>query len=117
MAHLTNIAFDVSLWEICAALLNGGTLICIDYFTILDGKALEATFTRERISLAILPPALLKQCLAMTSMATTLGALDAILVAGDRFDSRDAISAHALTQPQRLQCVWPYGKRDFKYHL
>ncbi len=96
IAHLTNIAFDVSMWEIYTALLNGGTLVCIDYFTILDSPALEAVFMREKIRVAMLAPALLKQLLA--DIPTTLSTLDALFVAGDRLDSRDATKAQALVQ-------------------
>ena len=56
MAHMSNLAFDASIWEVFTALLNGGSLICIDRFTILDAQALEALFLEERINMALFPP-------------------------------------------------------------
>ncbi|CCF35240.1 aureobasidin A1 biosynthesis complex [Colletotrichum higginsianum] len=91
VAHLSNVAFDASTWEIYSALLNGGTLVCIDYFTTLDPAALNTLFLRERIQATMLPPALLKQCLK--PMEATLGALSLLFAAGDRFDGPDAAAA------------------------
>ncbi|XTI94667.1 hypothetical protein V2W45_1440579 [Cenococcum geophilum] len=94
VAHLSNIAFDAATWEIYAPLLNGGAIVCIDYFTTLDSKALEVVFAREHIRAAMLPPALLKQCLI--NIPATIGALDVVFAAGDRFDRRDAAATQAL---------------------
>ncbi|GKT95951.1 AMP-binding enzyme [Colletotrichum tofieldiae] len=96
LAHLSNVAFDASTWEIWSALLNGGTLVCIDYFTTLDSKALEATFVQEQIQVAMLPPALLKQCIS--NAPAMLRGLDVLFAGGDRFDSRDAIETKALVR-------------------
>jgi non-ribosomal peptide synthetase component F len=94
VAHLSNIAFDASMWEVYAALLNGGTLVCIDYLTSLDTTALGSVFTREQIRASMLPPALLKQCLDNNPAA--LKGLELLFVAGDRFDGHDAIEAQKL---------------------
>ncbi|KXG54739.1 AMP-dependent synthetase/ligase [Penicillium griseofulvum] len=96
VAHLSSITFDISAWEIYAPLLNGGTLVCIDYPTALNSEALAFVFARERICAAMLPPALVKQYLADTPGAFRL--LDVLFVAGDRFDSQDAIDAQALVK-------------------
>ncbi|OCK86538.1 AMP-dependent synthetase and ligase [Cenococcum geophilum 1.58] len=96
VAHLTNIAFDVSAWEVYATLLNGGTLVCIDYFTSFDAKALGVLFAREQISAAMITPTLLKQCIV--NMPEALRNLDVLFTGGDRLDRRDAIAAQALVQ-------------------
>ena len=88
VAHLTNVAFDVSTWEIYAPLLNGGTVVCIDTATVLEAVALGRVFVQERVRAAIITPALLKQILANSPSA--INALDTLIVAGDRFDPRDA---------------------------
>lgn len=87
-AHLTSLAFDVSLWEILGALLTGGTVICIDHLTILDPAALGQAIHQESIETAILTPALLKQCLNHDSIH--LRTLKRIYVSGDRLDPADA---------------------------
>ncbi|KAI7761673.1 hypothetical protein LZL87_014180 [Fusarium oxysporum] len=94
VAHLSNIAFDASMWEVYTAILNGGTLVCIDYLTSLDVAALETVFLRDQICATMLPPALLKQCLAHNPAA--LSTLKLLFVAGDRFDGRDAAKAQTL---------------------
>ncbi|KAH9859240.1 hypothetical protein J1614_012225, partial [Plenodomus biglobosus] len=94
VAHLSNLAFDAATWEIYIALLNGGTVVCIDYFSTLDSKALETIFIEKQIKATMLPPALLKQCLV--NMPTTLGNLGVLFVAGDRFDTCDAIEAQEI---------------------
>ncbi|KAF2149161.1 acetyl-CoA synthetase-like protein [Myriangium duriaei CBS 260.36] len=98
LAHLTSVAFDVSIWEICTALLNGGTLICIDYFVTLDSKALHETFLSHVINVAMFTPALLKQCLQ--SAPSILSGLELVYVAGDRFDVNDAVETLRFVSPE-----------------
>ncbi|KAI0407966.1 non-ribosomal peptide synthetase [Xylaria palmicola] len=105
VAHLSNIAFDAATWEIYAALLNGGTLVCIDYMTTLDSKALEAVFAREQVQAALFTPALLKHCLA--DAPATLGTLDILVLGGDRLDGQDAIAAQALVRTGAFNAYGP----------
>ncbi|KAI0867493.1 hypothetical protein GGS24DRAFT_507771 [Hypoxylon argillaceum] len=96
VAHLSNMAFDAATWEIYTALLNGGTIVCIDYMTALDSKSLDAIFAREQVQAALLTPALLKQCLA--DSPATLKRLEVLVSGGDRLDGQDAIVAQTLVQ-------------------
>ncbi|KAI0436895.1 hypothetical protein F4803DRAFT_571785 [Xylaria telfairii] len=105
VAHLSNMAFDAATWEIYTALLNGGTLVCIDYMTSLDSKALDAIFTREQVQAALLTPALLKQCL--TVIPAMLGRLEVLVNGGDRLDSQDAIAAQTLVQTSVFNAYGP----------
>ncbi|RWA07195.1 hypothetical protein EKO27_g7918 [Xylaria grammica] len=105
VAHLSNIAFDAATWEIYTALLNGGTLVCIDYITSLDSKTLDAMFEREQVQAALLTPALLKQCLA--DSPATLGRLEVLVNGGDRLDGQDAIVAQALVQTGLFNAYGP----------
>jgi amino acid adenylation domain-containing protein len=107
VANLSNIAFDAAIWETFAALLNGGTLVCIDYMTILDSKELEAVFAREQVNAALFTPALLKQCLA--TIPSILNGLEVLVLGGDRLDGEDAIAARALVRT----CVYnAYGPTE-----
>ena len=54
MAHMANLAFDGSSWEIYTCLLNGGTLVCIDATTVLDQDALLRAFTESQIRIAFI---------------------------------------------------------------
>lgn len=49
MAHMSNIAFDASTWEIYTSLLNGGTLICVDDLAAMDAKALTNIYTQNNV--------------------------------------------------------------------
>ncbi|CAI6340684.1 unnamed protein product [Periconia digitata] len=105
MAHIANLAFDASTWEIYATILNGGTLVCVDYMTVLDYHSLGNIFATERVQTALLTPALLKQCL-LTSLST-VGDLDTLFVGGDRADQRDMSTARKLVAHNVINAYGP----------
>lgn len=107
LAHMTNIAFDVSSWEIYAAILNGGTLVCIDAMTVLDYKALTDVFVREGVQVANITPALFKQYLA--ECPETVALLDVLIVGGDRVDTHDVFAAKKI---MRGKIVNGYGPTE-----
>lgn len=107
IAHLFNIAFDLSVWEIYTALLNGGTVVCVDQDTKTNPHALEQLFCQEDIEAAMLPPVLLKSCLAQAP--NMLKNLKAYYNGADRFDSHDATMARKLV-PGRI--VNAYGPTE-----
>lgn len=91
VAHMANPAFNALTWEIYAPLLNGGTVVCIDYMTVLDPAALAHAFLREKIRAAMFTPAFLKECLA--EPAAAIAGLEILFASGDRLDAYDAITA------------------------
>ncbi|KJX95752.1 hypothetical protein TI39_contig1052g00008 [Zymoseptoria brevis] len=93
VAHLSNIAFDASTWEIFASLLNGGVLICIDYDTVIDASALAKVFRHEEIQAAVLSPALLQNCVEYPEM---FDSVEVLLSGGDRLDVTTAIAVRSL---------------------
>lgn len=121
VAHLFNIAFDLSVWEVYTALLNGGTVVCIDSAAKTDPKALAEVFAREKIQAAMLPPVLLKACLA--SAPDMLKGLAAFYNGADRFDSHDAretrklvpgrvVNAYGPTENSALSTIYDVQKDD-----
>lgn len=98
MAHMFNAAFDGASYEIWYPLLNGGTVVCVDYMTTLNPSELEALFVRERVNAAIIAPALLKMYL--NDARDALRGLDMLMAAGDRFDPQDAKEAQKLIRGQ-----------------
>ncbi|RAH57715.1 nonribosomal peptide synthase [Aspergillus piperis CBS 112811] len=105
IAHMSNLAFDMSVWEIYTALLNGGTLVCIDPMTVLDYRSLAQTFVRERIQVAMITPAMLKQCLIESP--SIISQLDILFAAGDRLDPLDAMKARALVRRELINAYGP----------
>ncbi|KAH7179814.1 uncharacterized protein B0J16DRAFT_364351 [Fusarium flagelliforme] len=88
VAHIANIAFDTSTSEIYTPLFNGGTIICVDDVVAVDAPRLGELFHKEKVQVAVLAPALLKQCLSASP--STLKALRILFTAGDRLDAQDA---------------------------
>ncbi|MBZ5521678.1 MAG: amino acid adenylation domain-containing protein [Acidobacteriia bacterium] len=60
VAQLTNSSFDISVYEVCSALLNGATLVIIDRETTLDASELGRRFSEEKINVSVLPSALFR---------------------------------------------------------
>ncbi|KFA67608.1 hypothetical protein S40285_08499 [Stachybotrys chlorohalonatus IBT 40285] len=109
IAHMSNTAFDAATWEIYTALLNGGTLVCIE--DALDFSALNDTFNREHIAAAFFPPALLKQCLI--HFPTTVSPLEVLLVGGERADPQDISTAYAHMEGKVLNVYGPTENTGF----
>jgi len=58
VAHVANLCFDTSGFELWTALLHGATLCVIDRDTLLESAALRTRIERERIDVLQLTPAL-----------------------------------------------------------
>ncbi|KAJ5530031.1 AMP-dependent synthetase/ligase [Penicillium freii] len=111
IAHVANLAFDISTWEIYAALLNGGTLVCIDYMTVVDPVTLGRVLQREAVRSCMLTPALLKHCLAIAPSA--LSGLELLFVAGDRLDPRDAAQVKGIIKGDLVNAYGPTENTTF----
>lgn len=111
IAHVANLAFDAATWEIYAALLNGGTLVCVDYMTVIDPVTLGRVLQREAVRSCMLTPALLKQCLA--SAPSALSGLELLFAAGDRLDPRDAAQAKRIIKGDLVNAYGPTENTTF----
>ncbi|KAL7780720.1 hypothetical protein CFE70_010746 [Pyrenophora teres f. teres 0-1] len=60
MAHMANLAFDASTWEIYSTLLRGGTLVCIGAAMVLDAEAVLQMFREHCIRTAYMAPSLFR---------------------------------------------------------
>ncbi|RDK37603.1 acetyl-CoA synthetase-like protein [Aspergillus phoenicis ATCC 13157] len=105
IAHMSNISFDMSIWEIYTALLNGGTLVCIDHMSVVDYALLGHVFARERVHVAMLTTAVLKQCLI--DCPSTVSQLDLLYVGGERLDPSDAMKAQRLVRQELINVYGP----------
>lgn len=105
MAHLTRIAFDNSTWEIYAALLTGGTLVCVDAATVLDCSAITQTFVREQVRSTMLTPALLKQYLI--GCPDAIAALEMMCIQGEKVIVEDMFLAKQLSGGTAINAYGP----------
>ncbi|KAL4890543.1 hypothetical protein BDV59DRAFT_204255 [Aspergillus ambiguus] len=94
VAHLASLAFDAATWEIYSALLNGGTVICIDTMTVLDYRQLEVVFAQYHVRVAFMTPAFLKECIAASP--ATIAHLESLAVGGDKLDPQVVFQARKL---------------------
>lgn len=122
--HIANLGFDASTWEIYTPLLHSGTILCIDYLTILDLAALHAVFVQNNILIAKFTPALLKQC--VKAIPDIVSRLHTLFVVGDHLDIRnvphlrgliqgDFINAYGPTENTTCSTIYHIGPTEDEY--
>lgn len=111
VAHMTNIAFDVSTWEIYVAILNGRTLVCVDHMTVLDPKALSTLFSQEQVEAANMAPALFKRY--TLEKPDIVNNLRLLMVGGDRVDEQDIYRARHTMRGQLINAYGPTENTGF----
>ncbi|KAJ5970493.1 uncharacterized protein N7479_000411 [Penicillium vulpinum] len=105
-SYLLNPVFDASGFDIYPALLNGGTLVCIERQAVWDYTVLEEKFVKNGVRRAVMTPAMLSQCLA--SAPTILSGLDILYVGGDKLEPADVAKARRSSGNLRiLNCYGP----------
>ncbi|OAQ61656.2 HC-toxin synthetase [Pochonia chlamydosporia 170] len=110
-AHMANIAFDASTWEIYAALLNGGTIICIDALTVLHHRTVEDTFVRQKIHNAIFTTALFKEYLV--GCPGLFRDLRAVYVGAEKVNPKDFNAAQKLIHGNLYHVYGPTENTSF----
>ncbi|KAF4213395.1 hypothetical protein CNMCM5878_000029 [Aspergillus fumigatiaffinis] len=103
--YILNPAFDASGFEVYSALLNGGTLVCIDKKVVWDYTALQTTFVKHGIRRVCFTTAMLKQCIA--SCPAIMGSLDILHVGGDKLDPKDIVKARRFGMPRIFNLYGP----------
>ncbi|GKT95949.1 AMP-binding enzyme [Colletotrichum tofieldiae] len=96
MAHVSNLAFDATTWEIYSPLINGGTIVCLDQMTVLSPSLLCDAFRTNSINMAFFTTALLRQFLE--EMPSLISNLDVLLTGGETMRSQDAFKARELVR-------------------
>ncbi|KAL7771439.1 hypothetical protein CFE70_001382 [Pyrenophora teres f. teres 0-1] len=91
MAHMTNLAFDVSTWEIYACILNGGTLVCVDAATVVDAEAVLQIHRQHAVKSAFMTPSLFRSYILQAPALFT--GLDMLCVGGEAVHPADLVAA------------------------
>lgn len=111
MAHISSIAFDASTWEIYVTLLNGGTLVCVDTTSVLDGHSVSTVFEREQVRAIFITPALLKTYLSECPSA--IRRLNTLYIGGDKLDTEDVAAARELVRGAIINGYGPTENTSF----
>ena len=90
-SFLLNPVFDASGFDIYPALLNGGTLVCIDRQAAWDYSLMEEIFVKNEVRRAVMTPAILSQCLV--SAPAILTGLNILYIGGDKLEPADVSKA------------------------
>ncbi|KAL7780635.1 hypothetical protein CFE70_010660 [Pyrenophora teres f. teres 0-1] len=91
MSHMTNLAFDVSTWEIYACILNGGTLVCVDAATVVDAEAVLQIHRQHAVKTAFMTPSLFRSYILQAPALFT--GLDMLCVGGEAVHPADLVAA------------------------
>jgi non-ribosomal peptide synthetase component F len=111
VAHMSNIAFDAATWDIYAALLNGGTVVCVDDMTISDAASLSELFHREKINHVFLTAALFRLYVAENLAA--FSKVDSVFVGGDKTDLKSALDFRAASNATLANVYGPTENTTF----
>ncbi|KAK4182027.1 hypothetical protein QBC35DRAFT_550809, partial [Podospora australis] len=111
MAHMANLAFDASTWEIYGSLLNGGTLICIDAMTVLDPEALLRAFSQHDVRTAFFTTALFRQY--TLERPEIISVLDMLCVGGEALHPRYLRAAAERLTGKLIHCYGPTENTTF----
>ncbi|KAF2462487.1 amino acid adenylation, partial [Lindgomyces ingoldianus] len=111
MAHMANLAFDGSTWEIYACLLNGGTLVCIDAMVVLDPEALLQAFRQHDVQTAFMTTALFKN--HALGSPVVLDTLTMICVGGEPLHPRDFLSIQSSVSSKIINGYGPTENTTF----
>ncbi|KAL2850684.1 hypothetical protein BJY01DRAFT_261440 [Aspergillus pseudoustus] len=108
-SYLLNPVFDASGFDIYPALLNGGTLVCVERQAVWDYTVLEEVFVKNGVRRAVMTPAMLSQCLFYAP--GLVKALDILYVGGDKLDPADVAKARRCGG-RKLQIFNCYGPTE-----
>ena len=111
MAHISTISFDAATWEIYAALLNGGMVVCIDKDTLLDTSLLTQIFHDEGVNASFMTTAYMKECLSHEPCP--VGALQVVHVGGERTEAEDLIAGRKMVRHALIHVYGPTENTSF----
>jgi amino acid adenylation domain-containing protein len=104
VAHVSNISFDASTFEIWGSLLNGGQLINLSRDTALSPHELAAQIKQHNISTIFLTTALFNQ--VVREVPDAFNTMREVLFGGEAVDVRWVRTVLAAGGPQRLLHVY-----------
>ena len=108
VAHVSNVAFDLALFEIWGALLNGGRLVILSKDVVLSPQDFASHLRSTGVTAMILATSLFN--LVSRERPDAFAALDTLLVAGEAFDPAAGRRVLSSDPPKRL--INAYGPTE-----
>ncbi|NNH75064.1 amino acid adenylation domain-containing protein [Nocardia uniformis] len=109
-------AFDFSVWELWGALIHGGTVVVVDYFTSRSPQQFRELLAAEGVTVLNQTPSAFYQLIAADADATAELALRYIIFGGEALEPqrlRDWFARH----PQAPALVNMYGITETTVHV
>ncbi|HJW54397.1 MAG TPA: amino acid adenylation domain-containing protein, partial [Burkholderiaceae bacterium] len=100
IAFASNPAFDASTMEVWGALLNGGAVVVIEQFELLDPQQFCVTLLQHQVMVLWLTVGLFNQY--AEALAAAIGKLRYLIVGGDKLDPRVIAQVLRRNPPQHL---------------
>ena len=103
-------SFDVSVWEIWAALIHAARLVVVDFATSRDPRALARLFEHERVSVASQTPSAFYPVAELDAREPRNFALRYLIFAGEALDVprlRPWLERHGENRPELINMYGP----------
>ncbi|MGH3757785.1 non-ribosomal peptide synthetase [Actinophytocola sp.] len=104
MAQSAYLMFDAATLEIWGPLLQGGTMVCLPQFALLDPARLPALLQARRIGALFVPTTLFRQIAAREPGA--FASLDALYVGGEALDAGSVNAVLRAGPPRRFRNLY-----------
>ncbi len=108
MAHTCNTTFDVSVFEIWGALLNGMSLVIIPKAVLLDTNAFKKLLIKQNITILVLTTALFYQLLHSNN--NLISSVKWLLFAGEKLTNKKL--SQQYSNVKKLHLVHLYGPTE-----
>ncbi|WP_067542877.1 non-ribosomal peptide synthetase [Nocardia crassostreae] len=109
-------AFDFSVWELWGALLHGGSMIVVDYFTSRSPQQFRALLAEQRVTVLNQTPSAFYQLMAADAEASDELALRCVIFGGEALEPQ-RLTGWFARHPERPALVNMYGITETTVHV
>ncbi|MFD9621952.1 non-ribosomal peptide synthetase [Streptomyces virginiae] len=110
-------AFDFSVWEIWGALITGGRLVVVPYWTCRSPEDFRELLVRERVSVLNHTPSAFSRLLELERGDALLGDIRLVIFGGEPLDTRSLTSWFDAHPETRCRVVNMFGITETTVHV